>query len=109
MVRHAVGGTIAVRQAPSGWLSGIPAKSGDHAGQQRDQPQHGSGHVTSRRYPGLCSRETAAHKLAALHPRRRSEFDWHLPPEAIDAAIRLDISNSSQIAAELGVTPRPID
>jgi hypothetical protein len=70
---------------------------------------NGSGQVVSKSYPGLCSREAAAHKLIALYPRRRFEPDWYLPSEAIDAAIRLDVSNSSQIAAELGVTPWPID
>ena len=70
---------------------------------------NGSGPIISRSYPGLRSREAAAHKLVALFPRRRFEPDWYLPTEAIDAAIRLDVSNSTQIAAELGVTPWPID
>lgn len=70
---------------------------------------NGSGLVASKSYPGLRSREAAAHKLIALFPRRRFEPDWYLPSEAIDAAIRLDVSNYPQIAAELGITPWPID
>jgi hypothetical protein len=68
-----------------------------------------SGRVTSRSYSGLRSREAVAHKLIALFPRRCFEPNWYLPAEAIDAAIRLDLSNYPQIAAELGVTPWPID
>ncbi len=68
-----------------------------------------TGTVTSQKYPGIPSREAAAHQLVSLFPKRRFEPDWYLPPEAIDAAIRLGVSNSPQIAAELGVTPWPID
>ncbi len=70
---------------------------------------NGSGPVISRSYPDLRSREASAHKLVALFPHRRFEPDWYLPAEAINAAIRLDVSNVPQIAAELGVTPWPID
>lgn len=70
---------------------------------------NGSGPVSSKSFPSLCSREIAAHKLITLFPRRKFEPDWYLPREAIDAAIRLDVSNSSQISAELGITPWPIN
>lgn len=69
---------------------------------------NGSGSVSSGRYPGRRSREAAAHKLVALSKRQFEPY-WYLPAEAINAAIRLDVSNSQQIAAELGVTPWPID
>ncbi|MFT3688883.1 hypothetical protein [Paenirhodobacter sp.] len=70
--------------------------------------ENSSGPITSRKYPRLRSREAAAHKLIETYPRRKSEPDWYLPDEAINAAIRLDVSNQHQIAAELGVTPWPI-
>lgn len=70
---------------------------------------NGSGPVSSRTYIGLRSREAAAHQLIALYPRRAFEPDWYLPAAAIDAAIRLDITNLQIISAELGITPWPID
>lgn len=73
------------------------------------QFDNGSGPVTSPTYPDLRSREAAAHKLVALYPRRSFEPDWYLPAQAIDAAVRLDVSNHAQISLELGVTPWPID
>lgn len=68
-----------------------------------------SGRVISRSHADLHSREMAAHRLMAAYPSRRHEPDWYLPAEAIRASIHLDVSNQSQIAAELGVTPWPIE
>lgn len=71
--------------------------------------KNGSGPIVSRRYSDLRSREAAAYRLISTYNRQRFEPDWYLPDKAIDASIRLDISNQPQIAAELGVTPWPID
>lgn len=68
-----------------------------------------SGPVVSRGFHQIRSREAVAHALLATYPNRRFEPDWYLPNQAIDAAIRLDVSNSAQISAELGLTPWPID
>lgn len=54
------------------------------------------------------SRESAAHRLISLYPRRSFEPDWYLPNEAIGAASRLQISNYPEISAFLGVNPWPI-
>lgn len=71
--------------------------------------QNSSGPIISNSHPGLHSREAAAHQLIGTYRNRQYEPDWYLPSQAIDAAIRLDISNLPQIAAELGVTPWPIE
>lgn len=71
--------------------------------------ENASGLITSRSYPRLRTREAAAHVLIGTYPRQPHEPDWYLPVRAIDAAIRLDVSNHSQIGAELGLTPWPID
>ena len=68
-----------------------------------------SGPVASRTHLSVSSREAAAHVLVTSYPNRRYEPDWYLPAQAIDAAVRLDISNLAQISSELGVTPWPID
>lgn len=73
------------------------------------QFENGSGPIISRSHPGLGSREAVAHWLIGTYRSRQFEPDWYLPAQAIDASIRLDISNHPQIAAELGVTPWPID
>jgi hypothetical protein len=70
---------------------------------------NGSGPVRSRSFADLRSREVAAHKLITLFPKSKFEPDWYLPDKAIDAAVRLDLSNRAQISLELGVTPWPID
>lgn len=67
------------------------------------------GPVASRTYLSVSSRDAAAHLLIASYPKRQYEPDWYLPSQAIDAAVRLDISNLAQISSELGVTPWPID
>lgn len=67
------------------------------------------GRIVSRSFPSICSRESAAHTLVGTYSRRRFEPDWYLPRDAIDAAIRLDLTNVAQIAAELGITPWPIE
>jgi len=51
------------------------------------------------------SRESAAHRLVSLYPRRSFEPDWYLPNEAIDAASRLQVSNLPEISAYLGTSP----
>lgn len=71
--------------------------------------ENGSGPIISRSHPSLRSREAAAHRLIGTYRRRQTEPDWYLPNQAIDASIRLGVSNQPQIAAELGVTPWPID
>lgn len=71
--------------------------------------ENGSGPIISRSHPSLRSREAAAHRLIGTYPNRQFEPDWYLPVQAIDASIRLDVSNQAQIAAELGVTPWPIE
>jgi len=71
--------------------------------------ENGSGRIISRSHPDLRSREAAARRLIGTYRNRLFEPDWYLPVQAIDASIRLDISNQAQIAAELGVTPWPID
>lgn len=68
-----------------------------------------NGTVISQAFPQIRSRESAAHTLVATYPCRSYEPDWYLPIQAINAAIRLDVSNSAQISAELGLTPWPID
>ncbi|TCT37116.1 hypothetical protein [Martelella mediterranea] len=67
-----------------------------------------SGPIISKSHPNLLSREAAAHWLIGSYPKRQHEPDWYLPKQAIDASIRLDVSNQPIIAAELGVTPWPI-
>ncbi len=67
-----------------------------------------SGVVASLNYGALSSREAAAHYLVSLYPKRKQEPDWYLPKSAIDAALRLGISNHHTISAELGITPWPI-
>lgn len=71
--------------------------------------ENGSGPIISRSHPTLRSREAAAHRLIETYRSRQFEPDWYLPAQAIDASLRLDVSNQPQIAAELGVTPWPID
>jgi hypothetical protein len=71
--------------------------------------ENASGPIKSKRYPYLRSREAASHKLITLYPKRRIEPDWYLPAKAIEAAVLLDVTNVAQIAAELGVSPWPID
>lgn len=71
--------------------------------------ENSSGPIASRRHPRLRSREAAAHILIETYRNRVFEPDWYLPAQAIDASIRLDVSNQPQIAAELGLTPWPID
>lgn len=73
------------------------------------QFENSSGRIISRSHPGLRSREAVAHRLIGTYRNRQFEPDWYLPAQAIDASMRLDVSNFSQIAAELGVTPWPID
>lgn len=68
-----------------------------------------AGRVYSTTFSSIRSREAAAHKLVSLFPRSNKEPDWYLTPKAIDAAMKLGVSNLSQIAAELGVTPWPMD
>lgn len=68
-----------------------------------------SGRIRSTIHPSITSREVAAHLLIHSYPNRRHEPDWYLPNQAIDAAVRLGISNMAQISAELGITPWPID
>ena len=67
------------------------------------------GLLTSRRFSLIRSRENAAHVLIGTFRNRQFEPDWYLPNQAIDAALRLDVSNSAQISAELGLTPWPIE
>lgn len=71
--------------------------------------RNSSGPVVSQVFPKIRSREAAAHILVASYQNRRFEPDWYIPTEAINAAIRLDVSNAAQISAELGLTPWPID
>lgn len=68
-----------------------------------------SGPVRSTIHPSISSREVAAHLLIDSYPNRQHEPDWYLPNQAIDAAVRLGISNVAQVSAELGITPWPID
>lgn len=70
---------------------------------------NGSGQITSLAFPNLASREAAAYKLIETYPNRQYEPDWYLPAQAIDASQRLGVSNFAQIAAELGITPWPIE
>ena len=70
---------------------------------------NGSGQITSHIFPNLPSREAAAHQLVGTYPNRQFEPDWYLPIQAIDASQRLGVSNFAEIAAELGITPWPID
>ncbi|GAB6967697.1 hypothetical protein JCM25156A_17340 [Komagataeibacter kakiaceti JCM 25156] len=71
--------------------------------------ENGNGLIISRSYPSLRSREEAAHRLIGTYRRQQFEPDWYLPTRAIDASMRLGVSNQPQIAAELGVTPWPIE
>ncbi len=68
-----------------------------------------SGPVISELFTDLRSREAAAHRLIGTYRNRQHEPDWYLPAQAIDASMRLGVSNRSQIAAELGLAPWPID
>lgn len=56
-----------------------------------------NGPVASQKFQKNKSRESIAHTLA-FHEQR-----WHLPKEAAKTAINLQISNSVQISAELGI------
>lgn len=55
------------------------------------------------------NREHAGNVLVSLYKKRRFEPDWYLPLEAIKAATKLKVSNATDIATHLGVTPWELD
>lgn len=68
-----------------------------------------SGQPVFSRLARIRNREVAGHFLVSQYPRRNYEPDWYLPSEAIDAAIRLDLSNMNNISVHLGITPWKLD
>lgn len=67
--------------------------------------ENSKGLVVSGIVPPRVSREAAAFVLLTQYPRRKYEPDWYLPTEAIDAAMKLKISNATEISMFLGSTP----
>lgn len=61
-----------------------------------------SGLVSSPDFTKNTSREAIAHTI------KSRDKSWHLPEEAVRIAIKLNVSNLSQISTELGLTPWPI-
>ncbi len=68
-----------------------------------------SGLVRSNLPLRVLSREHAGFVLIAQYHRRRTEPDWYLPQEAIQAASKLALTNENKIATELGVSPWELD
>ena len=64
-----------------------------------------SGPVVSRLPVRVKNREHASLILLSKYKKRSIEPDWYLPSEAISAADKLSLSNYSQIARQLGVSP----
>ncbi len=58
---------------------------------------------------GFANREIAAHYLISQYPKRKVEPDWYLPAEAVKAAKILNVSNFTNIPAQLGLSPWLID
>lgn len=55
-----------------------------------------------------CRRE-ASRILIGAYKKRREEPNWYDPRDAIDAAIKLKLSNEATIAGALGVSPWELD
>lgn len=68
-----------------------------------------SGPVSSNLPLKVLSREHASFVLIEQYNKRRTEPDWYLPTDAIQAAGKLNLTNENQIATELGVSPWELD
>ena len=59
--------------------------------------------------PKGSSQSRAAHILVTTYPKRRTEPDWYLPRDALDAANRLNLPSRSDISLVLGLSPWPLE
>lgn len=67
--------------------------------------ENGQGVVYSRTIGKKVTREQARHALIGCYKKRKTEPDWYVPSQAIQAAAFLDLTNLSEIAGTLGATP----
>ena len=68
-----------------------------------------SGKVCSTKIRRILTREQASYELIGTYKKCQKEPDWYLPPQAINAAQRLHLTNFQNVANSLGVTPWIID